>query len=213
MQIRQVILKGVRNFHDFKRSFEDEWNKSVPDALLLTGPNGSGKTTLLDVIAELWELLAQSFDENSTPSFSGSLLQPAKLAAMEVVGLERKSVWVVYTGPEAGERGSRSLPSIKTTIESIFPGRVTCFPAQSRPAFITSARVSAPSHHPVVQFHSGSRNGRARLEENHTRQALGFAEHGLPRKRNANVAHDISKIHRATRTGGIPLASTLRAED
>lgn len=102
MQIRQVILKGVRNFHDFKRSFEDEWNKSVPDALLLTGPNGSGKTTLLDVIAELWELLAQSFDENSTPSFSGSLLEPAKLAAIEVVGLERKSVWVVYTGPESG---------------------------------------------------------------------------------------------------------------
>ncbi len=97
MQIRRVILRQVRNFRDFDRSFEDSWTGRVPDSLLLMGPNGSGKSTLLDAIAALWHGLADSLHpENTiTDAVGARLLHLAGLAAMEVVGFEGEPLWIL----------------------------------------------------------------------------------------------------------------------
>ncbi|MCX6032516.1 MAG: AAA family ATPase [Chloroflexi bacterium] len=99
MQIRRVILKQVRNFRDFDRSFEDGWTGRVPDALLLMGSNGSGKSTLLDAMAALWQGLADSLHGGNplTDAVGSRLLQSADLAAMEVIGFEQESLWI-YAG-------------------------------------------------------------------------------------------------------------------
>ena len=94
MQIRRVILKGVRNFVDFDYSFEDSWSGRVPEALLLIGPNGSGKTTLLNVIADLWQVLANSLREDEAMLIPGSILPYCNFAAVEIVGLEHEPVWI-----------------------------------------------------------------------------------------------------------------------
>jgi len=67
MKIRRIILKGVRNFTDFDRSFEDSWTSEVSESLLLVGPNGSGKSTILNVIAALWQILYDFLEENERP--------------------------------------------------------------------------------------------------------------------------------------------------
>lgn len=67
MQIGQIILKGVNNFEDFDYPFEDDWTKTVPNALLLMGPNGAGKTTILRTIADLWDIFGAILE--------GSILQ------------------------------------------------------------------------------------------------------------------------------------------
>lgn len=68
MKIRRIILKSVRNFTDFERSFEDSWTGAVPDSLLLIGPNGTGKTTLLNVIAGLWQILYDFLEGDKKPA-------------------------------------------------------------------------------------------------------------------------------------------------
>lgn len=67
MKVRRIILKGVHNFTDFDRCFEDSWNSVVPESLLFIGPNGSGKTTLLNVIAGLWQVLYDFLAEDEKP--------------------------------------------------------------------------------------------------------------------------------------------------
>jgi len=103
MQIRRVILKQVRSFHDFDYSFEDSWTGRVPEALLLIGPNGSGKSTLLDVVAALWQGMADSLHGTNplADTIGARLLPSVGLAAMEVIGFEPESLWI-YTGrPDA----------------------------------------------------------------------------------------------------------------
>jgi len=99
MQIRRVMLKNVRNFASFDQSFQDPWTDRVPDALLLIGPNGSGKTTLIEVIAGLWQLFGEMLQDPASPpnlivgpwqEFS----QRDVFMAMEVIGLEQKSIWI-----------------------------------------------------------------------------------------------------------------------
>ena len=101
MQIRRVILKQVRNFRDFDRSFEDTWIGRVPAALLLMGPNGSGKSTLLDAIAALWQGMADSLQPGSALAdvTSTRLLQAAELAAVEAVGFTDEPLWI-FAGSE-----------------------------------------------------------------------------------------------------------------
>lgn len=123
MKIRRIILKGVHNFTDFERSFEDSWTGTVPDSLLLIGPNGTGKTTLLNVIAGLWQILYDFLEGDKGPWYqsanfasgsavpnqsSGSgvksgdknktldrLLFNSKLAAMQVEGfLDTPNFWL-----------------------------------------------------------------------------------------------------------------------
>ena len=101
MQIKRVILRNVRNFVEFDRSFEDPWNERVPDSLLLIGPNGSGKTTVLEVISGLWQLLGNYFQEREEdPGGRASVVVPdvvwPDLAAVEIVGLEREPIWVYH---------------------------------------------------------------------------------------------------------------------
>ena len=100
MQIRRMILKGVRNFVDFDCLFEDSWSGRVPDSLLLIGPNGSGKTTLLNVIADLWQFLAHCLHEE-VPSPAGIVLQGMGLAAVEIIGLEKNPIWVYFSVADA----------------------------------------------------------------------------------------------------------------
>lgn len=104
MKIRRIILKGVRNFTDFDHCFEDTWNGEVPDSLLLIGPNGSGKTTLLNIIAEMWQMLAEaaiSLQGQESRKISGALILNDQVlirngyAAIEFTGLDAKSVWVI----------------------------------------------------------------------------------------------------------------------
>lgn len=97
MKIRRIILKGVRNFTDFDRCFEDSWNGVVPDVLLLIGPNGSGKTTLLNAIAGLWQVLYDFLEEQGKfpdgPFYQ--LLAESGLAALEIQGfLDAPGFWV-----------------------------------------------------------------------------------------------------------------------
>lgn len=108
MQIRSIVLRGVRNFKDFEHCFEDAWTASVPDALLLIGPNGSGKTTVLDAIADLWQTLEYHLgrDQNSLHPAPRTLALPAALfagrggqAAIEIVGLEGQPLWI-WVGSE-----------------------------------------------------------------------------------------------------------------
>jgi len=116
MQIRRVILKGVRNFVDFDRSFEDSWSGRVPDSLLLIGPNGSGKTTLLNVIADLWDVLANCIRASETPPLPGVIfpsLPPSKLAAIEIAGLEQDPLWVVYADARANVDDDYDLNFVK----------------------------------------------------------------------------------------------------
>lgn len=105
MQIRRVILKRVRSFDAFDRSFEDHWTGRVPDALLLMGPNGSGKSTLLEVVAALWRGMADSLSGVNpvTDAAAARLLQSAGLAALEVIGFEDAPLWV-YAGSHADTR-------------------------------------------------------------------------------------------------------------
>ena len=106
MQIKRVILRNVRNFVEFDRSFEDPWNERIPDSLLLIGPNGSGKTTLLDVIADLWQLLERylrrgediTVEEDLSPL---RILGASGLAGVEIVGLEDGPVWIFAGDEEA----------------------------------------------------------------------------------------------------------------
>ena len=99
MKIRKVILKGVCNFRDFERCFEDDWSRQVPNSLLLIGPNGSGKTTLLNVIAGLWQVLSDFLvcDERRKEGPFDGLLSSAKLAAVEITGLRDEPLWI-YAG-------------------------------------------------------------------------------------------------------------------
>ncbi len=105
MQIRRVILKRVRNFHDFDRSLEDSWTGRVPEALLLMGPNGSGKSTLLDTMAAVWQGLADALHPESGVSdrVGSRLIQSAGLAAIEVVDFEKEPLWI-YAGREEPTR-------------------------------------------------------------------------------------------------------------
>jgi predicted ATPase len=102
MQIRRVILKQVRSFREFDRSFEDGWTGRVPDVLLMMGPNGSGKSTLLDIIAALWQGVADSLHGTTplTDTVGARLLQSVGLAAMEVSGFEPESLWIYAGRPD-----------------------------------------------------------------------------------------------------------------
>ncbi len=120
MQIRRVILKGVRNFVDFDHSFEDSWSDRVPDSLLLIGPNGSGKTTLLTVIADLWQILANCLRDDST--MPGIILSSSSSAAIEIIGLEREPVWVMYGGVEVEEEEDEY--GYRTSIKRIAVGQI-----------------------------------------------------------------------------------------
>jgi len=106
MQIRRAILKQVRNFHDFDRSFEDGWTGRVPDALLLMGPNGSGKSTLLESIAALWQDLANSLgpEGGAASQPATHLLRSVGLAAVEIINLAQEPLWV-YVGQDDLSRG------------------------------------------------------------------------------------------------------------
>jgi predicted ATPase len=99
MQIRRVILRNVRNFVDFDRTFEDPWSGRIPESLLLIGPNGSGKSTLLDVIASLWQVLGFCLrrDTELTAEEVTSLDIPEAidLAGVEIVDLEDDPIWVL----------------------------------------------------------------------------------------------------------------------
>lgn len=103
MKIRRIILKGVRNFTDFDHCFEDTWNGEVPDSLLLIGPNGSGKTTLLNIIAELWQMIANKILVGETRKsidtliLNDDVLKTGGFAAMEIIELDSKPVWI-YAG-------------------------------------------------------------------------------------------------------------------
>ena len=108
MQIRRVILKGVRNFVDLDRSFEDSWSGNVPDSLLLIGPNGSGKTTLLNVVADLWQVFANCFREDGQFPLAelplmGDTLAHSDLAAIEIVGLEREPIWIFVSARQLSQ--------------------------------------------------------------------------------------------------------------
>ncbi len=109
MKIRRIILKNVRNFTNFDRSFEDEWSGRIPDALLLLGPNGCGKTTLLLAIAALWQMLGDAFRELSQPwedigpkalLLDDDILVKNGIAAMEIVGMAEQPIWIC-TGASA----------------------------------------------------------------------------------------------------------------
>ena len=139
MQIRRVILKGVRNFQDFDRSFEDSWSGRVPDSLLLIGPNGSGKTTLLNVIADLWQILAHCLRDDST--MPGIILPSSSTAAIELIGLEREPVWVIYGGVEVEEEDGEY--GYRTRVKRITVGQ------------IDSHRIGALRHSGVLFYQGG----------------------------------------------------------
>ena len=113
MKIRRVILKGVRNFKDFDRSFEDSWNGKIPGSLVLIGPNGSGKTTLLNVISGLWQLLNDALIHEKNvirPSIVGvepsilttidSSLASARLAAIEIIEFLNAPPFWLFAGSD-----------------------------------------------------------------------------------------------------------------
>jgi len=100
MQIRQVILKNVRNFTDFERKFEDSWSGRILESLLLIGPNGSGKTTLLTIIAELWQFLPDNLIAGDPPTIPADIFNSVAMAAIEIVGLESEPVWIIGTGAD-----------------------------------------------------------------------------------------------------------------
>jgi ABC-type transport system involved in cytochrome c biogenesis ATPase subunit len=105
MKIRRVILEGVNNFvQHFDYSFEDEWTRQVPDALLLIGPNGSGKTTLLNVMAGLWELFGRwlgSLDHEFVPRLPAFIPVNCRWVAMELVELgDDQPLWIFHTPVE-----------------------------------------------------------------------------------------------------------------
>lgn len=95
MKIRRIILKGVRNFTDFDRSFEDSWNSEVPDSLVLIGPNGTGKTTLLNVITGLWQVLYDFLAEDEKPTepsaYTASGLPLFDMASGSAINIEDKN--------------------------------------------------------------------------------------------------------------------------
>lgn len=53
MKIKEIEIKDLKGFKDFKLSFEKE-NK-ILDLIILAGSNGTGKTTLLEVIKDFFE--------------------------------------------------------------------------------------------------------------------------------------------------------------
>lgn len=53
MKIKEINIKELKGFKDFKLSFEKE-NK-ILDLIVLVGANGTGKTTLLEVIKDFFE--------------------------------------------------------------------------------------------------------------------------------------------------------------
>lgn len=108
MQIRRVILKRVRNFRDFDRSFEDSWTGRVPEALLLMGPNGSGKSTLLKVVAQLWQGFASFLQKEERPAAPpDNVFAPSpEFAAIELTGRLDKPVWLYAA---TGDRAHRDF--------------------------------------------------------------------------------------------------------
>jgi ABC-type lipoprotein export system ATPase subunit len=100
-------VAGLRNFQEFTRSLWDEWTNEVPQDVLLIGPNGSGKTTLLEVVATLWESLAEWARLKRAPRLPDThLLARCRLAAVEIEGFalpdeqgrlfgEAASLWLV----------------------------------------------------------------------------------------------------------------------
>ena len=78
MKISKIILKGVNNFEDFTYSFEDNWAKTIPDALLLIGPNGCGKTTLLRSIGNLWAILGGFLERLPYMVLTNRFVEPGK---------------------------------------------------------------------------------------------------------------------------------------
>ena len=108
MQIRRVVLKRVRNFRDFDRSFEDSWTGRVPEALLLMGPNGSGKSTLLKVVAQLWQGFNSFLQKEERPvTLPDNVFAPSpEFAAIELTGWLNKPVWVYAA---TGDRLHRSI--------------------------------------------------------------------------------------------------------
>jgi predicted ATPase len=128
MKIRRIVLKNVRNFVDFDYTFEDSWTGEIPDALLLIGPNGSGKTTILEVIAELWQLVAEYFQDSEL--HLPNPLSYNSLAAIEIIGFEREPLWVSFTGL------SEQLPDFIST--EIDAHRVAIWSRQDIPEGTTS---------------------------------------------------------------------------
>lgn len=112
MRVRQIRVAGLRSLHRFERSLWDEWTNKVPQDVLLIGPNGSGKTTLLEVVAALWENLAEWARLKRVPKLPDThLLARCRLAAVEIEGFappdaqaklfgEADSLWLM-TGEEA----------------------------------------------------------------------------------------------------------------
>lgn len=99
MQIRRIILEGIRNFTELDRSLEDQWTGHTPKALLLIGPNGSGKTTMLEMMSVLWQVLGEMLENpyRTSQLVYGPLHEfskPDAFMAMEVLGLEQKPLWI-----------------------------------------------------------------------------------------------------------------------
>lgn len=130
MKARRIILKNVRNFTEFDRSFEDAWTGRVPDSLLLLGPNGCGKSTLLNAIADLWQALANHLQESSElPSASlplmGETLASCDLAALEITGLEDQPLWICMGAQQSVLQFARQQPASHRAaiLRSDAPGR------------------------------------------------------------------------------------------
>lgn len=132
MQIHRIILKDIRNFNEFDRSFEDAWIGSVPDSLLLIGPNGSGKTTILTAIASLWEKFYEVLTSKDEQTSSDALLTGKffeSFAAMEIIGLGPEPIWIIteFPGAKISIRGialeQQNPKSHRIRVEYIWTGQ------------------------------------------------------------------------------------------
>lgn len=96
MYIHRIVLRDVRNFRHLDITFENEWTKEPLKSVLLLGPNGSGKTTIVQTVAALWEVFGHwlQFQFVSKIHELPLILRNASYAAVEIVELYEKPIWV-----------------------------------------------------------------------------------------------------------------------